>query len=79
MEKEKNPSLNDFRPAKSWSVKLLLFLVLQIRTEPHLGCCLAAATAVAPGVSSFCFSQFFGGQAETELKEAGAFGLLFQQ
>jgi hypothetical protein len=29
---------------------LLLLLLLQIRTQPHLGCCLAAATAVAAAI-----------------------------
>jgi hypothetical protein len=29
---------------------LLLLLLLQIRTQPHLGCCLAAATAAASAI-----------------------------
>jgi hypothetical protein len=31
-------------------LRLLLLLLLQIRTQPHLGCCLAAATAAASAV-----------------------------
>jgi hypothetical protein len=31
----------------SLGLLLLLLLLLQIRTQPHLGCCLAAATAAA--------------------------------
>jgi hypothetical protein len=29
---------------------LALLLLLQIRTQPHLGCCLAAATAAASAI-----------------------------
>jgi hypothetical protein len=36
----------------AWAVSciVLLLLLLQIRTQPHLGCCLAAATAAASAV-----------------------------
>jgi hypothetical protein len=38
-------------PSLSQLVLLLLLFLLRIRTQPHLGCCLAAATAAA----SLCY------------------------